>query len=350
MLRIALSSRLRGLAGWALHSQMGSRCSWFTNSSNFASNWMKFGMVKSPYAMVSFTQRVVIGNFPMCVNVDLAKARDRGRGGALWELVAIVEADYLGTVFHSLGPEPETGRPRLADREVKRLRPCLVAGINQLGRMAKAPFGVIGLAYTLASALGKSENQHYSDGTFSFSAPFLATAAVSLWRGLWFWGTVALGVVRFSARSKLLMAIRPLRWMVVSLLPYSFLTYMPRIPSRHQYLAPAGFALIVDLSGGLSLGFRAEPAHGGGPTRSICAPKYGLSLACEGAAVQRSRSSDRECVDVYAERTTSTSRSAMFPDKIEEAQRAVLIRLSGVAADITAADGAPRDSIPYCYK
>ncbi|MBN9658336.1 MAG: hypothetical protein J0H49_09165 [Acidobacteria bacterium] len=87
-----------------------------------------------PNAMVSFAQRFVIGNFPMCVNVDLAKARERGRGGALWELVSTVGADYLGTVFRSLGPEPETGRPRLADREVKRLRPCLLLGsINWVG-------------------------------------------------------------------------------------------------------------------------------------------------------------------------------------------------------------------------
>jgi len=33
--------------------------------------------------------------------------------------------------------------------------------------------------------------------------------------------------------------------MVISLLPYSFLTYMPVVPSRHTYLASAGRALIV---------------------------------------------------------------------------------------------------------
>ena len=34
-------------------------------------------------------------------------------------------------------------------------------------------------------------------------------------------------------------------WMVVSLLPYSFLTYMPVVPSRHTYLAGVGLSLIV---------------------------------------------------------------------------------------------------------
>ena len=38
-------------------------------------------------------------------------------------------------------------------------------------------------------------------------------------------------------------------WMVLALLPYSFLTYMPRVPSRHTYLASAGQALLV--AGGL---------------------------------------------------------------------------------------------------
>lgn len=215
---------------------------------------------------------------------------------------------------------------------------------------ALAPFGMIALAYTLASVLGKSENQHYSDGTFSFSAPFLATAAVSLWRGLWFWGIVALGVVAFSARSKRFLAIRPLAWMFVSLLPYSFLTYMPRIPSRHHYLAAAGFALIVGLGGGL--------LWDSGRNRRMVAGLLGLFVLHNTAYlwfVKVPQFSDRarpiESVLTFMRNEPHRPVALQcFPDKIEEAQRAVVIRLSGVAADITAADGAPRDSIPYCYK
>ena len=33
--------------------------------------------------------------------------------------------------------------------------------------------------------------------------------------------------------------------MILTLLPYSFLTYMPRVPSRHTYLASAGLSLVV---------------------------------------------------------------------------------------------------------
>jgi hypothetical protein len=34
-------------------------------------------------------------------------------------------------------------------------------------------------------------------------------------------------------------------WIIVTLLPYSFLTYMPRVPSRHTYLASVGRSLLV---------------------------------------------------------------------------------------------------------
>jgi two-component system nitrate/nitrite response regulator NarL len=42
-----------------------------------------------------------------------------------------LEADYLGTVFRSLGPEPETGPPRLSDREVKMLRLLFQGLVNK---------------------------------------------------------------------------------------------------------------------------------------------------------------------------------------------------------------------------
>ena len=36
-------------------------------------------------------------------------------------------------------------------------------------------------------------------------------------------------------------------WMLITLLPYSLLTYIPYVPSRHTYLAGAGLALLVAL-------------------------------------------------------------------------------------------------------
>jgi hypothetical protein len=37
-------------------------------------------------------------------------------------------------------------------------------------------------------------------------------------------------------------------WIAAALLPYSFLTYMPRVPSRHTYLASLGVALLAGLA------------------------------------------------------------------------------------------------------
>jgi len=36
-------------------------------------------------------------------------------------------------------------------------------------------------------------------------------------------------------------------WLTITLLPYSFLTYMPRVPSRHTYLGSVGVALLVSV-------------------------------------------------------------------------------------------------------
>jgi two-component system nitrate/nitrite response regulator NarL len=42
-----------------------------------------------------------------------------------------LEADYLGSVFRSLGPEPEAGPPRLSEREVKMLRLLFQGMVNK---------------------------------------------------------------------------------------------------------------------------------------------------------------------------------------------------------------------------
>jgi hypothetical protein len=75
----------------------------------------------------------------------------------------------------------------------------------------------------------------------------------------WFWGfasVLALLVLRPSRwrRTLLFAAV----WIVLTFLPYSFLTYMPRVPSRHTYLASAGLSLVV--AAGL-LAFRARAGH-----------------------------------------------------------------------------------------
>ena len=123
------------------------------------------------------------------------------------------------------------------------------------------PFAVVALAYVAWIFQGQAQNHHFSDGTFAVQAGFIKTAVLSTGRGLWVWGWVGL-VLLFAARfrhakrerdsakhqQRLSLIAGALLWMVTSLLPYSFLTYMPTVPSRHQYLAAVGCSLIVAIA------------------------------------------------------------------------------------------------------
>ena len=90
-----------------------------------------------------------------------------------------------------------------------------------------------------------NQNQHYGDGTFSLSAPFWTTLPRSFARMIWVWGWSAWRPCRYGEPAP--DPARRHRGLLdgVSLLPYSFLTYMPVVPSRHTYLAGVGLALIV---------------------------------------------------------------------------------------------------------
>ncbi|MEO8598099.1 MAG: hypothetical protein ABI759_32565 [Candidatus Solibacter sp.] len=109
-----------------------------------------------------------------------------------------------------------------------------------------APCAALALLYFAADYSGRNHNQHYGDGTFSLWAPFWATLPRSLGRMLWVWGGVSLVALwMWQARSRVHLVATAACWMVVALMPYSFLTYMPVVPSRHTYLAGAGLGLIV---------------------------------------------------------------------------------------------------------
>ena len=93
---------------------------------------------------------------------------------------------------------------------------------------------------------GKSGHQHFHDGTFSLSAPVAWVMANSMARMLWFWGLAALvAVIAWRVRRWRQLLALALGWGVITLLPYSFLTYMPRVPSRHTYFASAALGWVV---------------------------------------------------------------------------------------------------------
>jgi hypothetical protein len=111
-----------------------------------------------------------------------------------------------------------------------------------------APFGLLAAVYFALTYAASDTHLHFHDGTFSLGPQFVEVLIRSGSRLLGVWGIPA--VILLSTQVG-----RPWRstgrffgaWIVLTLLPYSFLTYMPRVPSRHTYLAGAGMSLIVAL-------------------------------------------------------------------------------------------------------
>ena len=112
--------------------------------------------------------------------------------------------------------------------------------------IAIAPFTVLALSYFGVGWTARRDNHHFSDGTFSLSAPFAWVIVNSTARMLWIWGFAAIAVLAVWRRRALMPLLGiALAWSAISLLPYSFLTYMSRVPSRHTYLASVGLAILA---------------------------------------------------------------------------------------------------------
>jgi len=109
-----------------------------------------------------------------------------------------------------------------------------------------APFGAVALPYAWLIFVSQRAHVHFSDGSFSLDAPFWVAWSNSFGRVLWIWGLIGLlALGAWRARRWLPAVSVALVWIGITLLPYSFLTYMPRVPSRHTYWASAGLALLV---------------------------------------------------------------------------------------------------------
>ena len=112
-----------------------------------------------------------------------------------------------------------------------------------------APFAIMALIAVAHVWYTRTYSFRFNDGSFSLHAPFWITWPNSFARLFWFWGALAIIaiVVWKPPRYKTILSIA-LLWIGLSLVPYSFLTYSTRIPSRQTYLASAGLALIVGLA------------------------------------------------------------------------------------------------------
>lgn len=84
------------------------------------------------------------------------------------------------------------------------------------------------------------------DSRFSFLGPVWVALPFSYARMLWIWGLLSLitvGLLKPKESRPLILAA--VVWIPIALLPYSFLTYMRFVPSRHTYLASLGLSWLV---------------------------------------------------------------------------------------------------------
>jgi hypothetical protein len=89
----------------------------------------------------------------------------------------------------------------------------------------------------------------FQDGSFSLHAPFWLTWPNNYGRLFWIWGLIGLtAVLVWKPAGYRTVLFIGASWAGIALLPYSFLTYSNRIPSRQTYLASVGIAIIVGLA------------------------------------------------------------------------------------------------------
>lgn len=114
------------------------------------------------------------------------------------------------------------------------------------GLMWLGPFvGLSGVYFALAF-VARESHQHFNDGTFSLGASFLTVIVRSSLRLFGVFSALGLAALLFwrDWKWKTVLQIAA-AWIGITLLPYSFLTYMPYVPSRHTYFATVGLALVV---------------------------------------------------------------------------------------------------------
>ncbi|MBV6431258.1 MAG: hypothetical protein IANPNBLG_01387 [Bryobacteraceae bacterium] len=108
------------------------------------------------------------------------------------------------------------------------------------------PFVLLSIVYFAISFAARRHHLHYNDGTFSLHAPFYWIEFRSIIRLLWVCGFAGLAALALwpASRWNPLLKISA-AWILCTLLPYCFLTYMPFVPSRHTYLASAGLSFLI---------------------------------------------------------------------------------------------------------
>jgi hypothetical protein len=106
------------------------------------------------------------------------------------------------------------------------------------------PFLLLAAASVWLTWQSRTWSFRFHDQSFSLHAPFWLILPKNLLRVIMPWGLLASAAVIATGKYRRVAAMGFL-WMIIALIPYSFLTYSTEIPSRQTYLASAGLALII---------------------------------------------------------------------------------------------------------
>lgn len=212
------------------------------------------------------------------------------------------------------------------------------------------PMALAAAVYFVSAYLARDTHLHFNDGTFSLTAPVWQVLPRSLTRLLWVAGFLSFAVLLWTRAWRWLpLAAGAMTWSVITFLPYSFLTYMPLVPSRHTYLASAGLACLV--AAGLLALYESAPRR-----------SYALAAAAILAIAHISYIWTRKHHQ-YAERAAPTQRLLEFArdyprDSLhlgcfaygpEVAEAAVEIELGKKMRVTRAAGGGPRER-EFCFE
>ena len=109
-------------------------------------------------------------------------------------------------------------------------------------RLAFLPYAAVAAAGFVWLYSARTSSFRFQDGSFSIHSPFWLILPSNYARLFWIWGLMAL-LWAWKQNRRAVMA--GAAWAALALVPYGFLTYSTRIPSRQIYLASAGVAWIV---------------------------------------------------------------------------------------------------------
>jgi len=195
---------------------------------------------------------------------------------------------------------------------------------------------------------------HLGDGTFSWKASVWLTMPNTIGRMLWIWGLFSLitlaclrlrGEGRRTARR---MVLSCLAVMAIALGPYSFLTYMDRVPSRHTYLAAAALSMIVALAW-VELGRRwpRRPGLLAAVTLVVALHNAGYLWIKKIPQYER-RSAPTEKLLEFGRQQRSPIAVRCFPYGVEVAEEAFALQPGAMPPVVKRGQPIPAGAVDYC--